>query len=61
MKDGRMEVLKTYLKAIPIMVLAVWGAADVVAGFNPRYDLGGSIFWGVLMLLGAFILYRAWF
>ena len=52
---------KDGLKVFTIGLLAVWGAGDLVAGFpNPYYVDGGFIFWCVLKLLGAFILYRAW-
>jgi hypothetical protein len=55
-----MEGFKTFSKAIAIMFLGAGGTAALVDGFKV-YDSGGSIFWGVLALLGAAFLYRAWF
>jgi hypothetical protein len=56
-----MQSFKTFLKAVAIMVLAAGGAAALVEGFKASYDAGVSVFWGVIMVCGAFFLYRAWF
>jgi hypothetical protein len=56
-----MEALTTILKILAAQLLAFSGALNLVAAFpNPYYVDGVLIFWGVLKLLAAFIIYWAW-
>ena len=56
-----MEGLKLLLKILAAGFLAFSGALNLVAAFpNPYFVDGGLIFWGVLKLLAAFIIYWAW-
>jgi hypothetical protein len=56
-----MRTALAVLKALSVMVLAAFGAGNVVAGFRSYYDAGFNVGLGVFLLLGAFFLYRAWF
>ena len=56
-----MEPVSTLIKILAAGFLAFSGCLNLVAAFpNPYYVDGGLIFWGVLKLLGAFIIYWAW-
>jgi hypothetical protein len=56
-----MQGFKTFLKGLTITLLTAGGAAALVEGLKASYDPGGSIFWAVVMLVGAGFLYRTWF
>jgi hypothetical protein len=56
-----MKPVSTLIKILAAGFLAFSGALNLVAGFpNPYYVDGGLIFWGVLKLLAAFVIYRVW-
>lgn len=60
-EQGRQGGLRTFLKAVAVMLLAAFGAGIFYGGMHSTFDAGFNIGLGVFLMLGAAFLYRSWF